>query len=753
MKKHTALAVWKKEKDEKKGIHPGENEHGKMVSLRFSGKCSLLLPKNVVKFQRTTAKGGTPMTVRPDTLLTEFPGVGEVRGKKLEKLGLHRAADLLTYYPRNYEDRRKLYTIGDAPLDCRVCITAMVAERPKLARVRSGLELVQLKVVDATGTLHLTFFNQSYVERALRAGEEYIFYGTVEEQGRRRSMTNPIFERLGRQNFTGCIMPIYPLTAGVSNHFLASLTRQAMDCAACVSETLPPSIRQTYSLAASEFSVRNIHFPKDDQSLELARRRLTFEELFYLSVGLSFLKNRRDEGGAGRAVPTVPFASFQALLPFSPTAAQRKVMEEVAGDMASGRPMNRLVQGDVGSGKTVVAAYAAWLVVKAGYQAALMAPTEVLAEQHARSLTALLSPAGVRVGLLTGSLTAAEKKKMRKALADGEIHFAVGTHALISEGVTFRNLALIVADEQHRFGVAQRAALAGKSDTPPHVLVMSATPIPRTLALIIYGDLEVSVIDQLPPGRTPVSTFVIREDKRQRLYQFVRKQVGLGRQVYLVCPAVEEADGETGAEGSPPLDLKAVKTYAEQLQREVFPELRVGLLHGKMRPREKDAVMFAFSKGEIQILVATTVIEVGVDVPNATLMVIENADRFGLSQLHQLRGRVGRGKYESFCVLVTSTRNPDSMQRLRTLASTNDGFKISEEDLKARGPGDFFGNRQHGLPQMKLADLTGDMRLLQQAQQAARQLLEQDPQLSAPENHPVLEKVRQMFAETPDIFN
>ena len=391
-----------------------------------------------------------------------------------------------------------------------------------------------------------------------------------------------------------------------------------------------------------------------------------------------------------------------------------------------------------------------------GFQAALMAPTEVLAEQHYRSLSALLAPAGVRVGLLTGSMTAAGKKKIRSALEFGEIDFVVGTHALISEGVAFRRLALIVADEQHRFGVAQRAALAAKSGegTAPHVLVMSATPIPRTLALIIYGDLDVSVIDQLPPGRTPIATYVVREDKRQRMYGFVRKQVEEGRQAYIICPAVEEnPDAALPGEERPALNLKAVKTYAEKLQKEVFPDLRLGILHGKMKPREKEAAMSAFSSGETQVLVATTVVEVGVDVPNASLIIIENADRFGLSQLHQLRGRVGRGQHPSHCVLITGTRSLEAMERLHTLASTTDGFKISEEDLKARGPGDFFGNRQHGLPQMKLADLAGDMRLLSEAQEAARSLLERDPQLASPENRPVWERVRQLFADTPDIFN
>ena len=697
------------------------------------------------------------MEITLNTPLTEFPGVGEVRAKKLEKLGLVRCADLISYFPRDYEDRRQVYSIRSAPLGQKVCISAMAAEHPRLSRIRKGLDLVKLKVVDQAGALHITFFNQGYVERALRAGEEYIFYGVVEEQGSRRTMVNPIFERVGKQNFTGCIVPVYPLTAGITNHLLCTLTQQAVAaCAQDMPETLPRGVRLDHELAQAEFSYRNIHFPESFQALELARRRLTFEELFYLSAGLAMLKGRRGDV-LGCAIPSRPMEEFLARLPFPLTGAQRRVMEEISRDMASGRPMNRLVQGDVGSGKTVVAAYAAWLAAGAGYQSALMAPTEVLAEQHFRSLSALLEPAGVRVGLLTGSITPAGKKKVRQALAAGEIDLIIGTHALLSQGVEFAKLGLMVADEQHRFGVAQRAALAAKGDSP-HVLVMSATPIPRTLALIIYGDLDVSVIDELPPGRTPVETYVVREDKRARMYNFVRRLVGEGRQVYIICPAVEEnAEGtmqnvEWEGDG-PALDLKAVTTYAKKLQTEVFPDLRVDFLHGKMKPREKEAVMAAFAAGETQVLVSTTVIEVGVDVPNAALIIIENAERFGLSQLHQLRGRVGRGKHQSYCVLITNTRSVEAMQRLRTLASTADGFKISEEDLKLRGPGDFFGSRQHGLPQMKLADLAGDMRLLSEAQESARRLLMADPTLSQPENRPVLERVRALFADTPDIFN
>ena len=690
------------------------------------------------------------MAVTPDTALARFPGVGKVREEKLEKLGLRTAGDLLRWFPRDYEDRRQVWTISRAPLGQRVCVRAMVAQRPQLSRIRKGMELVKVSVVDGSSAMAITFFNQNYVERALQAGEEYIFFGVMEEQGRRRTMVNPVFEPADRQAVTGRIMPVYRLTAGVSNHLMASLTQHALECAAALPETLPPRVRDEYQLAQTEFSYRAIHFPQSFEELELARWRLIFEELFYLSVGLAVLKGRREHVGPGQMIGDGKTEEFLSRLPFTPTGAQGRVMGEIAADLASGRPMNRLVQGDVGSGKTAVAAYAAFLTAKAGHQAALMAPTEVLAEQHYRSLSALLTPAGVRVGLLTGSLPAAEKRAALENAARGEVDLIIGTHALISDGVEFADLALMIADEQHRFGVAQRAALAAKSHRTPHVLVMSATPIPRTLALMVYGDLDVSVIDQLPPGRSPVETYVIHEDKRRRMYDFVRKLAGEGRQIYIICPAVEENEdgGQTGQN-----ELKSAKTYAKQLQTEVFPDLTVGLLHGKMRPKEKEAVMKGFAAGRIAVLVATTVVEVGVDVANAALIIVENAERFGLSQLHQLRGRVGRGKHQSYCVLMTASRQEEAMHRLRTLASTTDGFKIAEEDLKMRGPGDFFGSRQHGLPQLKLADLTGDMRLLDQAQRAARALLEADPHLSAPEHRPVLDRVQALFAETPDIFN
>ena len=736
-----------------------------------------------------------------NTPLTALPGVGPARARSLEKLGLRTVGDLLGYYPRDYEDRTKRYAIAQAPADTPVCVSAMVAETPRLSRIRKGLELTRVKVVDGSAAMTLTFFNQSYVRDALVPGQEYIFYGRVEGDRGGRQMTNPVFEREDRARFTGRILPVYPLTAGVSNNLLAGLAQRAVEeCACQVAETLPADLLEAHDLAPAEFSCRSIHFPQDFDALARAKRRLVFEELFTLSAGLALLRQRRS-GGEGPAFPACDPADFYALLPFAPTEAQRRTISECAADLASGRPMNRLVQGDVGSGKTAVAAACAWMAFRSGWQAAMMAPTEILAEQHCRSLSALLAPAGMRVGLLTGSMRAGEKKRVYAALEAGEIDFVVGTHALLSGPVAFRRLGLVVADEQHRFGVEQRAALAAKANTPdcppeagrrlcgegrgdsvspaangmdgvptaacrcgeveqraalaakgekkirPHVLVMSATPIPRTLALIIYGDLDVSVIDQLPPGRLPVKTVLVGESKRQRMYGFVREQIRQGRQAYIVCPAIE-TDPESAA-----ADLKRVVEYAEGLQKQVFPDLRVGLVHGRMKAKDKDAAMAAFARGETHILVSTTVVEVGVDVANATLMIVENADRYGLSQLHQLRGRVGRGEHQSWCVLVSDNRSPETRARLKVLVDTADGFRIAEEDLKLRGPGDFFGRRQHGLPALRMADLNTDTRVLKEARDAAAALLSADPDLSRPEHRPLLEKVRRLFQENPDMFN
>ena len=682
------------------------------------------------------------MALRLGDGVERLPGIGPARARSLEKLGLATVEDLLRYFPRDYEDRRRFSTVAAAPVDTPVCLELLVAEPPHLSRIRKGLELVKARLVDDTGSVTATFFNQSYMKDALRTGETYVVYGRVEGPPGRRQMTNPVCERADRARFTGRILPIYPLTRGISNNLLAGLTLRCVEeCAGQMEETLPAGLRREHALAAAEFACRNIHFPRDEEALELARRRLIFEELFCLACGMALLRTRRT---CAEGVPfsTPPVEEFLALLPFSLTAAQRRAMEEVAVDTASGAPMNRLVQGDVGSGKTMVAAYGAWLAAKNGGQCALMAPTELLAEQHFRSLAPLLGRAGVRVGLLTGSVKGKARKELYAALAAGEVDLVVGTHALLSEGVAFSNLALAITDEQHRFGVAQRAALCAKG-TQPHLLLLSATPIPRTLALIVYGDLDVSVVDELPPGREPVETFLVDERYRARLNAFVRKQADEGHQSFIVCPAVED-DGGDGGE-----TLKAAEQWAQTLQDYVFPNLRVALLHGKMKGAEKEAVMTSFAAGEADILVATTVIEVGVDVPNATLMVIENADRFGLSQLHQLRGRVGRGSAKAWCVLVSDNKNPETRQRLRTLCGTNDGFRIAEADLQQRGPGDFFGSRQHGLPVFRVGDLATDLAVLRQAQEAAAQLISQDRPLPSP----LAQAIESLLAGSADTLN
>ena len=700
------------------------------------------------------------------TPLRELPGVGETRAKGLEKLGLRTAGDLVGYLPRSYEDRRQVYAIAEAPVGEPCCVRVMAAEEPRSMHIRRGLDVTRLKVVDGASAMLVTFFNQGYVRQALHRGEEYILYGRVELMGGHRQMTNPQFEEAERPWACGRILPVYPLTAGITNHLLAGLVERALRALPPPAETLPQALLEQHHLAPAADCWRSIHFPADEMALEAARRRFAFEELFYLSLGLALLRERRSQG-RGPVFGETGLEDFYKLLPFTLTGAQKRALEEAAADLALPRPMNRLVQGDVGSGKTAVAAGCAWLAVRSGWQCAMMAPTEILAEQHAKTLSAMLSPAGIEVGLLTGSMRAAEKRKVLSALETGALPFVVGTHALLSQGVAFRRLGLVITDEQHRFGVEQRAALAAKANTPkdppqagrrlcgegggeedfsPNVLVMSATPIPRTLALIIYGDLDVSVIDELPPGRMPVKTVLVGESKRQRMYGFVRDQVKEGRQVYIVCPAVEE-----NPEGA--WDLKAVTEYARMLAEQVFPDLRVGLVHGRMKAREKEAAMAAFTAGETHILVSTTVIEVGVDVPNASLIIIENADRYGLSQLHQLRGRVGRGSHQSWCVLVSDNRSPDTRARLKVLTQTNDGFKIAEEDLKLRGPGDFFGARQHGLPALRVADLETDTRVLREAQDAAAGLLAADPGLELPEHRPLLERVRRLFAEDPDRFN
>lgn len=681
-----------------------------------------------------------------DTDVRYLKGVGEKRAEALAKLGIRTLRDLVSYFPRTYEDRSQTVPIALAAPDAPVCIHALVATEPTLTRIRRGMELVRFRIVDDSGSADVTYFNQSYLRNSIKRGGSYVFFGKVALDGAHRAMTNPVFElEDGPHAVTGRIVPVYHLTAGVSQKQLLAAVRQGLDdCAGRLPNALPDAVAEKAGLCQNPFAYENIHFPKDFEALSLAENRLVFEELFVLACALTRMKNARVIK-AGPKVAGADIEDFYRALPFAPTRAQKRAIAECLTDMASGSAMNRLVQGDVGSGKTLVAAACIWAAHRAGLQCAFMAPTEILASQHVDTFTTLLSPLGISVVKLTGALTAKQKREVLALLATGEADLAVGTHALLSEGVAFQNLGLVVTDEQHRFGVGQRAALVGKGESP-HTLVMSATPIPRTLALIIYGDLNVSVIDEMPPGRQKVDTFAVGEDMRERITKFIRRQVAEGHQVFIVCPAVEESEDR-------PMDLKSAKEYAAELQQGVFSDLRVGCVHGKLRPAEKEKVMRAFVEHELDILVSTTVVEVGVDVPNATLMVVENAERFGLSQLHQLRGRVGRGRARSYCVLFSEADNDVSKERLKVLEGTNDGFKISEEDLRLRGPGDFFGARQHGLPEMHIASLCTDMRVLRDAQDAANALLQTDPELKAPENARLKAQVDRLFAESAGTMN
>ena len=668
--------------------------------------------------------------------VTALAGIGAVRARQLEGLGIRTIYDLIAYFPRDYEDRTVFVPIDRLEPGKLGCFRAMVLTEPRTAHLRRGMDLTRLTVGDDTGRLNLTYFNQSYVADQLRRGGEYCFCGRLDQDA--FQMANPAFEpeeSAGR--VTGRILPVYALTAGISNNLMGRLVSQALDaCRGALPEILPQNVRERFALCGAAFAYETVHRPADFGALAQARRRLVFEEFFIFSAGLSVLRAGRRQN-AHRPLHDLDLAPFLAALSFSLTGAQRRAADEILADLAKPVSMNRLVQGDVGSGKTMVAAAAMYCAAKNGRQAALMAPTEILAVQHYQSLAPLFARFGLNTVLMTGSMKAADRRMAREAAADGSASVVIGTHALLTADVTFRDLDLVVTDEQHRFGVAQRAALSAKGESP-HLLVMSATPIPRTLALILYGDLDVSVIDELPPGREPVETFLVGENMRKRINAFIRRQAEEGHQIYIVCPAVEEND-ETS--------LKSAEVWAGALQRSVFPDLRVGLLHGRMKSAEKDAVMAAFAAGETQILVATTVIEVGVDVPNATLIVIENAEQFGLSQLHQLRGRVGRGGAKSYCVLFSANRNPETQDRLKALCATNDGFRIAEEDLKLRGPGDFFGSRQHGLPAFKAASLTCDLQTLTEAREAAEAYLAGMSGRDDPELRPLIARIRALFRD------
>lgn len=670
-----------------------------------------------------------------DKKIEELKGVGEKRAKLFEKLGAPTVGALLRFYPRAYEDWSHPAPIASAPLNIPCPVRATVLSSPAETRVRSGMTLYKATVSDGSSNLTITFFNNPYVKNLLVVGQEYLFYGKINGGFLHREMTVP---EICPIQSAPTIAPIYRQTEGLSSRMISNAVGNALKLLPDpVKDPIPETIRQEYELCHLRFALENIHFPSSMEDIAVAKRRLIFEELLVLQLGLLHLKNRTRHDISVHRIENHAEEFFQ-LLPFAPTHAQRKAVQESLTDMGGEKQpyaMSRLVQGDVGSGKTAVAAALCHSVIKSGMQATLMAPTEVLARQHYQSLTGFLSPCGMRVALLTGSLTPAKKRKLLEELKAGEIDLLVGTHAIISTGVAFQNLALVVTDEQHRFGVSQRTALAAKGENP-HLLVMSATPIPRTLALMIYGDLDISVLDELPPGRQAIDTYAIRSSRRERAFGFIQRHLEQGYQCYIICPLVEEGKS----------DMASVQEYAEML-RGWFRGVRIGILHGKMKPKEKEKVMGEFIGNELSILVSTTVVEVGVDVPNAVVMLIENAERYGLSQLHQLRGRVGRGPVKSSCILVSDAQNEEAITRLKIMCQTSDGFRIADEDLRLRGPGDFFGTNQHGLPDLKIADMMEDMETLQEAQAVAKQILSEDGELSGESHRGLRAQVRQLFRQ------
>ena len=672
-------------------------------------------------------------TLTPDTPVRYLKGVGPKTAERFEKLGILTLSDLLCHYPRRYLDFSKPYSIAEAPADTECVVKAEVFAKPGGRILPGGRRMERITAGDDVSSLEITWFNNPYAAQKLELGQEYYFQGIVTGGMLRRQMVNPQV-RTDAQVKSSPFEAVYPQTEGLTSSAIAKCVRQLLPHAELLPDPLPSEMLKKYRLLSKADAVRAIHCPATEEEAFAARRRLIYEELLVLQLGIGRMKNH-GAASTGAPMKKADASPFWESLPFSPTGAQRRAVEEILTDMSGETSMNRLLQGDVGSGKTLVAAAAIWACIRAGYQAALLAPTEILASQHAENLNRLLSPFGMRVALLTGGMKAAARRTTLAAIRDDEADLIVGTHAILSEGVEFARLGLAVVDEQHRFGVRQRGLLAEKAANP-HLLVMSATPIPRTLGLLMYGDLDISILDELPPGRKPVKTRCITGKKRADLYGFLDREIDSGRQVYIVCPAIEDAGGS---------GLNAVKSYYEDIAKAYLPDRRVGLMHGKLKPKEKAEVMDDFKSGRLDALVSTTVIEVGVDVPNATVMVIENAERYGLSALHQLRGRVGRGAAESWCFLVSDNASESVQKRLKFLCSTSDGFAVAQYDLETRGPGDFFGSRQHGLPTLQIADLMNDTRTLHAAQSEAVALLAEDPLLERPEHALLARPVEQMF--------
>lgn len=642
--------------------------------------------------------------------VSNLGGIGNKRAELFAKLGINSIGDLLNFYPRSYEDWNLVEKIENLEYGTTVCIRATLATSVNDARISGGRIISKAMVFDDTGSLQIVFFNNRYISSMLKSGTEYLFYGKVTADSYGAQMVAPTFSAV--QDATA-IYPVYKQAAGLPSKNIAKAVKQALAMLPnTIKDPFPQQVREIFDLCDLRTALQNIHFPKDHEALERARKRLIIEELVVLNLGMRYLQES-NRGMSGVKINIDYSNDFERLLPFDMTDAQKRAVSDCIKDMNQKHtPMNRLVQGDVGSGKTAVAASVCYTVVKNGFQAAFMAPTEILARQHYETFCKLFENTDIKVGLLTGSLKESEKKKVRQKLADGEINLIIGTHALITDKTEFKNLGLAVTDEQHRFGVAQRSKLLGKGENP-HLLVMSATPIPRTLGLIIFGDLDISVIDELPPSRKPVRTVWFRSNQRDRVYSFIRSEAANDRQAYIVCPLVEEGELD---------DIAAAEEYAAELMLREFADIPVGLVHGQMKSDEKEKVMQKFVSGDYSILVSTTVIEVGVDVPNASVIMIENAERFGLSQLHQLRGRVGRGQFQSYCILISDKSGQPTKERLEVMCSTNDGFKIADEDLRMRGPGDFFGERQHGLPQMAIADFA-DTKSLELSQKISDYIL------------------------------
>ena len=673
-----------------------------------------------------------------DKPIRYLKGIGEKRAELFEKKGIKTVEDLLYFFPRSHEDRTKIKPVGECIDGETVCVEAAVYSEPVDRYVRRNMLITSMQIYDDSGMINAVWYNNKYVKSNFVVGGKYVFFGKVtrNKQGRLQ-MTAPIYEKAGNERFTGKIIPIYPLTAKLSQKIVQSAMELAIKEKGQLEEYIPERIREEYMIAEINFAMQNIHFPSDFQSYNIARERFVFEELLVLQLALNERKDK-NTANEGRIFADVKcIRKFSDSLPFQLTNAQKRTLNEVCRDCKSGRQMNRLVQGDVGSGKTAVAAAAIYMAVRNGSQAAMMAPTEILASQHMESLSEMFKSHGIETVLLTGSMRAKEKREVLSRISTGQAQVVIGTHALIQGNVEFNNLGLVVADEQHRFGVAQRAKLMAKGDNP-HMLIMSATPIPRTLALILYGDLDISVIDELPPGRKPVKTYWVQANMRDRVYNFIEKNIKSGMQAYVVCPLVAETENS---------DLKNAEELEKKLA-ESYPDIRTGLMHGKMKAKDKDEVMDRFVSGKIGLLVATTVIEVGVNVPNSNIMVIENAERFGLSQLHQLRGRVGRGGQQAHCILITDSDNEVTKKRMETMCASNDGFYISEQDLKLRGPGDFFGTRQHGLPEMKIANLFEDRDILRLSQKAVKSIIEEGI-----DKYPLLKKRTEQLLSNEVIMN